>query len=749
MKPAFFPGHALPALTVLAASLIGFGPQAMAQVPAQASAALATTATKTPDDGVDSNGFAPSLTATRKKPAVRGRNVVEKPYAPIRGGDDEGQIPEIEMFVGESRVFPTPNVARIAVGNGAAVTADALDGKEVILFANAVGTSSLFIWNADGRYQRLKINIVPGDTSRYAREIAAFLSTIPRAKASVVGANVIVEGDNLSDGDIAKIDELTKRYPQIVNFANRIGWEQMIQMDVKVVEFPVTALRQLGLDWSPAGGAGLAAIWSPFRTGHGGPFMVNQPAGAGGLPVTSPDGTPVQVPGNLNLLSVVNLGINAQLNLLQQQGKAALLAEPQLSARSGSTASFLAGGEIPYAVATPQGTYVQFKSYGVKLKITPRMGQNSVIRAAIETEVSGIDSSVTTAGGPALLSRQTNTEFNVHAGETIVLSGLLQREVHEDVNKVPFLGDIPILGALFRSTNYQNKETELVVFITPTLADSKSEGNVDRINKTETRLEGQMGPAPFLSNPTQPGVQYEHPNVLPAAPAASDAASPTTTDDAAPRPVAAVPAPRQAMPVALPQPVPPLAGDDFALSAEGSLLRVVKDAEPLRASPNSSGQVLRFLHRNASVVLGSLAPPPAALGVWRNVKVGDLNGWVRADGVEPLRGDLSRVTTQTPQPAPPLKAVADATHARRAVTANSDNGVAGAPQRFRVQLAGLQLHLTPDVNSAVLRRFALGDMVSALPQPRDGSWTAVQLADGAGATRGWVASEWIAPVAAR
>lgn len=748
MKPAFFPGQAFPLLAVLAASLAGIGVQAHAQ--AGAPAVATATATKTPDDGVDSNGFAPSLTPTRKRPAAHGRNMAEKPYAPIRGGDDEGQIPEIEMFVGESRVFPTPNVARIAVGNGAALTADALDGKEVILFANAVGTSSLFIWNADGRYQRLKINIVPGDTSRYAREIAAFLSTIPRAKASVVGANVIVEGDNLSDGDIAKIDELAKRYPQIVNFANRIGWEQMIQMDVKVVEFPVTALRQLGLDWSPAGGASLAAIWSPFRAGHGGPFQLNVPAGSSnGLPVTGPGGSVVEVPSNLNLLSVLNLGINAQLNLLQQQGKAALLAEPQLSARSGSTASFLAGGEIPYAVATPQGTYVQFKSYGVKLKITPRMGQNSVIRAAIETEVSGIDSSVTTAGGPALLSRQTNTEFNVHAGETIVLSGLLQREVHENVNKVPFLGDIPILGALFRSTNYQNKETELVVFITPTLADSKSAGNTDRIQKTESRLEEQMGPAPFLSSPTQPGMQYEHPNALPAGPAASDAASPAATDAAVRHPVAAVPAPRQAMPVALPQPVPPLAGDDFALSAEGSLLRVTKDAEPLRAAPTGSGQVLRFLHRNAAVVLGSLQPPPAALGVWRNVKVGDLNGWVRADGVEPLRGDLSRVTTQTPEPAPPLKAVADATRARRAVTANPDTDTAGAAQRFRVQLAGLQLHQTPDVNSAVLRRFALGDMVSALPQPRDGSWTAVQLADGAGSTRGWVASEWIAPVAAR
>ena len=85
------------------------------------------------------------------------------------------------MFVGESRVFPTPNVGRIAVGNGQIMTAAALDNKEVIVFANGAGTSSLFVWNADGRYQRIKINIVAGDTTRITREIATFLSGMPHA----------------------------------------------------------------------------------------------------------------------------------------------------------------------------------------------------------------------------------------------------------------------------------------------------------------------------------------------------------------------------------------------------------------------------------------------------------------------------------------------------------------------------------------------------------------------------------------
>ena len=196
------------------------------------------------------------------------------PYAPIRGPDADNPPVEIEMFVGESRVFPAPGVARIAVGNGALLSATALDKKEVILFANGAGASSLFIWNADGRHQRVTITIVPGDTARHAREIAAFVSTIPKARASVVGTHIIVEGDELSDADIAKVEELAKRYPQIVNFTNRIGWEQMVMLDVKVVEFPVTVLRDIGLKWSSTGGAAIAGIWSPARRGREGPYEV-------------------------------------------------------------------------------------------------------------------------------------------------------------------------------------------------------------------------------------------------------------------------------------------------------------------------------------------------------------------------------------------------------------------------------------------------------------------------------------------
>ncbi|RYF01831.1 MAG: secretory apparatus [Comamonadaceae bacterium] len=440
------------------------------------------------------NGYAAKLQAKVSTPSA----VWGQPYAPIpRRMDDAHDLAEIEMFVGESRVFPTPGVGRIAVGNGAILTAAALDQREVILFANAVGTSSLFVWNEDGRYQRLKVTIVPGDTTRYAREISAFLAGIPGTKTSIIGDKVIVEGDHLTDLDIAKIDELSKRYPQIVNFTNRLGWEQMILMDVKVVEFPVNELRELGLRWGTTGGAAIGALWAPGARGNVGDMQV----GVTNPSITSISGSSSAAPRGLHVLSAINMGLSAQLSLLAQNGKASILAEPQLSARNGSKATFLAGGEYPYTVSTINGPSVFFKPFGVKLDIVPRVDRNGVVRATIDSEVSAIDASISTVSGPALSTRKTTTEFNVQSGETLVLSGLISRKTATSVDKLPGLGDIPILGALFRSRRFQNDETELVVFVTPTLIDSRSPGLVDRVQRTTERLQGTQGRNPYLNEP--------------------------------------------------------------------------------------------------------------------------------------------------------------------------------------------------------------------------------------------------------
>lgn len=670
------------------------------------------------------NGYAEVLKPTRRTTA-KSALIQNQPYAPISKQDDDGQIPEIEMFVGESRVFPAPGVSRIAVGNGSLLTAAALDNKEVILFANGAGTSSLFIWNADGRYQRVKISIVPGDTARYAREIAAFLSTIPKARASVVGANIIVEGDELSDADILKIEELAKRYPQIVNFTNRVGWEQMVMMDVKVMEFPVTELRELGLKWSATGGAAIAGIWGLGRRGHSGPYEVKIRTGEENTPpITGPNNTSAVIPSGLNAISFLNMGLNAQLNLLAQEGKAVVLAEPHLSARNGAKASFLAGGEIPYAFSNRDGVFVQFKTYGVKLDITPKVDRRGVVRATIHAEVSGVDRSITTAGGPALLSRKTETEFNLREGETIVLAGLVQREQSNDVDKVPLLGDIPVLGALFRSKRFQNKETELVVFVTPTVVNAQSPDNVDRVQRAQERLEQRLGPAPHLSEPLQPGTGGQRPK----------------------RAVQA-PAPVSVAPQAPPAPVPAAAAAPAARGEYANALTVVAERSALRATPSTRGAALMQLERGATVLPG---PRDAPGGAWRNVMVGALSGWLPAEALQPLRGDAAAagvlVDGLADRQGKPVR-VPVAESVPRAVTASAGASAGPEAVRYLVGLNGLALRATPDINAGVVSNLRMGEMVVALPQPVRGGWTPVQAGEGDAARRGWVSTQWLRPLA--
>jgi pilus assembly protein CpaC len=467
------------------------------------------------------------------------------PYEPIPKAQDVLPPTEIEMFVGESRVYPTPGVARIAVGNSQMMTAEVLDGKDTILFANAAGATSLFVWNDQGRFQRIKVNIVANDMARYARDVAAFLATIPNASASVVGDKVIVEGEDLSDADRDKITELAKRYPQIINFTSPVGWEQMVMMDVKVVEFPKSELRQLGLKWNAAGGAAIGGIWSPFRRGDAAGREISiAPPGNNTSPVPI-SGTPAS---SLATVSALNLGLTAQLNLLEQQGTATILAEPQLSTHSGYKASFLAGGEFPYSAATANGVTIQFKPYGIKLDIEPRVSSNGVIRAVVESEVTAIDGSVTSSIGPALTTRRTRAEFNVRPGETIVLAGLIQRSTNTDVDKVPLLGNIPVLGALFRSKRFQNKETELVVFVTPSIVDSRTPALADRVEKAQRRLGAHLGKPPHLSDPLRPGVDPARPQAPP--PAASVPVASAPAPDAVSAPSASAPSPAADEPAA-------------------------------------------------------------------------------------------------------------------------------------------------------------------------------------------------------
>lgn len=388
------------------------------------------------------------------------------------------------IFVGDIRTLKFPSIKRMAVGNGKVLNAAAISANEVLIIAESPGSSVLSVWDKSGHEHRVSYLVNVEDTSKSLKDLTSLLNEIPNIKMRVVGDKVVVEGDDISGSAQEKLEMLAKQFPNLVNMTNSVTWEKMILVDVRIVEFNKQALRELGVNWSSqmqGPSAGYAKEWvnnDVYRVGN-----------TDGVTPLTQQGLLQNLDHGLGYFGIVT-SVTSQINLMAKDGRAVILAEPQLSARSGSEAHFLAGGEIPLPVRGADGEVnVFYKEYGIILDIKPESGGSGTIRASVKAEVSSVDSSMSVGGFPGFLKRQTHTEVNLKENETLVISGLVSSEMSKDISKVPFLGDLPVLGRLFRSENFRNKQTELVFFVTPRLISALSELNHSIIKKTDAELE--------------------------------------------------------------------------------------------------------------------------------------------------------------------------------------------------------------------------------------------------------------------
>ena len=242
----------------------------------------------------------------------------------------------------------------------------------------------------------------------------------------------------------------------------------------------IRTLRELGIRWDstidgPSGGAIKDFSSSFFRIlPEGSPFL------------------DIDLPARINPMETyfgLATSITSRINLMTRTGSAWELAAPQLSARSGGQATFLAGGQVPIPMAGAFGsTTVEFKDYGIKLSIEPAVNGNGEISTRVATEVSKIDPSVTVMGVPGFLTRSAETEINVRDGQTIVISGLVDMSGSKGFSGIPGLANIPVLGRLFRSDDFRAGRTDLVVFVTPRVITPDSQENLDAIQKSDRML---------------------------------------------------------------------------------------------------------------------------------------------------------------------------------------------------------------------------------------------------------------------
>ncbi len=413
---------------------------------------------------------------------------------------DHNVVPIIVVDAGSSHVLKNDGIKRIAVGNSQIIKAKSIGSSELLVFGLASGSTSLEIWNKNGKRVSYRVDVVPAGLRKRYQEVSNMLGRVPSAKPSIVGHQVVIEGENLSESDRAKIRSILKRYPDVMDLTSHIGWDSMVLLDVQVLEIPASRMRELGVRWDPTARGGFHAglAWESARQ----TFPDNLERGV----------QVVKEGAGLGSSYGFNTLLSSKLHALAQSGEAVVLAQPQLLTRSGTTASFLAGGELPYSSVDKEGkSTTTFRKYGVSLNITPEVDRTDVVRSKIEIEVSSVDGSVTAPGGPALKIRKATSDFNVKSGQTLVIGGFISREKTADRQGLPGLSEIPVAGYLFGTQREQSRETELAIFVTPVVLDASHPSMMARVGMGKEIVDRAFPDAALLNQPIQ--TNHHHPQI--------------------------------------------------------------------------------------------------------------------------------------------------------------------------------------------------------------------------------------------
>jgi pilus assembly protein CpaC len=378
----------------------------------------------------------------------------------------------LRVMVGKSLLINTSErIKRVSVTDPTIADASVVTPTQVLVNGLAPGEISLLIWDELERSRSFDLR-VDVDITAAAEEIH---SLFPNEKIEVTPSrSAIVLSGHVTTEDVAKhVGALAAAYSKnVVNVLTfgPVGADEVL-LEVKFAEVDRTALSNLGINL--------------FSTGAGNTFGTITTGQFGGVspgPITTttpPTGattTTTTISNFLNLFFFnpqVNLG--AVIEALQQKSLLQILAEPNLIAVNGKESSFLAGGEFPFPVVQPNATglstvTIQFREFGVRLKFTPVIQPNGNIHLHVVPEVSTLDFSnaVTVSGTtiPALSTRKADSEFELQDGQSFVIAGLMDNRVTDIVNKIPGLGDIPILGNFFKSRSLQKSNSELMVLCT-------------------------------------------------------------------------------------------------------------------------------------------------------------------------------------------------------------------------------------------------------------------------------------------
>jgi len=377
---------------------------------------------------------------------------------------------DVVLSVGDGRLFrPNGSVAEVFVANDAVADVHASSPTQIYIFGKAAGNTTVYATDAAGRVV-YSANVRVGQNLGSVDQMLGL--AMPEADITVTTMNgmVLLTGSVSQPNDIAEAERLVQAFvgeATTVVSRLRTATPQQVHLQVRIAEVSRTLSRNIGtnlLTRDTTGGFN-------FGIGRGNPGTIT------GAPGTPPIFDPSMVETNTTLSAagrMLGLDVLSTLDLNETTGLVRTLAEPTLTALSGETSSFLAGGEFPIPVSQSLGSVtVEYKQYGVGLAFTPTVLEDGRIQLRVRPEVSELsnEGSVRLNGFvvPALTTRRVETTVELGSGQSMVIGGLLRNHNTNTIDRAPFLGNIPILGALFRSTRYQRAETELIIVVTPYL----------------------------------------------------------------------------------------------------------------------------------------------------------------------------------------------------------------------------------------------------------------------------------------
>ena len=427
----------------------------------------------------------------------------------------------VRVVVNQSYVLSVTGIQKIQPGDEAIATAQKLSKDQIVITGKKVGTTNIIVWDEKGKDINYTIIVMSSDPESIASELKKTLKGIDGLEITTTGENVLLDGELSSNKDAKLVRDTAAKYPNIVKDSTRIspvvkeilakeaervidirgiririaadkiflegkvptkeeadraqtiaksylGEEvinllqisdkvvsrnALIQLNVQIIEVRKTTRKNIGINWPEA-------LTFQEESVLPGIFRINK--------ITRQD------------------PLWAKLNALFEEGTARIIAKPNLITISGGKAKFLAGGEMPVPITQPGGgggggITINWKEYGVKVEIEPTVdATNSFINAKVKPEYSGIDKAngIVLEGAeiPAITNRSIETEVQIEIGETLLIAGMLKTDEQEMIQRVPVLGSLPIIGWLFTHKSPSLEQSELAIFVTPTLLASESKG---------------------------------------------------------------------------------------------------------------------------------------------------------------------------------------------------------------------------------------------------------------------------------